>query len=90
MLKVHRLQNTQAEIIEVVLLGKQEHAHIIQQPLSKVDFPSGCHVLGIIRQNELYQPQAQFRLKQHDHLLILVLDHHKLEALESLFQLPSH
>jgi trk system potassium uptake protein TrkA len=89
MLKVHRLQNTQAEIIEVVLLGQEEHAHIIQQPLSKIEFPSGCHVLGIIRQNELYQPQSQFRLKQHDHLLILVQDQNKLEDLESLFQLPS-
>lgn len=88
MVKVHRLQNTAAEIIEVVLRSKNEHAQFIQQPLAKLQLPTGCHVIGIIRQQELYQPQAQFRFKLHDHLLILVLDHQKLEDLESLFQLP--
>lgn len=80
MLKVHRLKNTTSEILEVVFMNREEHR------IAALQLPDRCHIVGIIRQNELYEPYAQFKLKRHDHLIVLVLDQNQLEALVSLFQ----
>jgi trk system potassium uptake protein TrkA len=89
MLKVHRLQNTTSEIIEVVLMNRDDHANLIQKRISQIEFPEGCHIVGIIRDRQLSPLTKQFKFKLHDHLIILVLDKTKLSELESLFQLPS-
>jgi trk system potassium uptake protein TrkA len=86
MIKVHRLKNTSSEILELVLMNREEHAKLIQQRLGEIELPSHCYIIGIIRQGKLIEPNKQFKLKLHDHLIILILDKTELEALEALFQ----
>ena len=86
MVKVHRLHNTSSEMLEVALMNPQEHAHLIQKKISEIQLPNDCHIVGIIRQNELHPPSKQFKLKIHDHLIVLVLDKEQLHALEYFFQ----
>ena len=88
MLKVHRLKNTNSEMIELVLLNKDEQSSIINQRLCDIPLPVDCFIVGIVRDHELLEPNANFRFQKHDHLFILMLNQNHLDDLEQLFQLP--
>ncbi len=88
MLKVHRLQNTTTEMIELVLIDKDEQINIIGKRLSEINVPEGCSIVAVIRHNELIEPTSNFKFQKHDHLIILMIDPKALSDLEKIFQMP--
>ena len=88
MLKVHRLQNTSTEMIELILVDKEEQMNIIGKRLSEINLPNTCSILAVIRHHELMEPHAHFKFQKHDHLIILMIDPKSLQALEEIFQMP--
>jgi trk system potassium uptake protein TrkA len=88
MLKVHRLQNTSTEMIELILVDKDEQMNVIGKRLNEIEMPKGCSILAVIRQNELMEPTAHFKFHKHDHLIILMIDPKSLNDLEQIFQMP--
>ncbi len=44
MLKVHRLQNTSTEMIELILIDKEEQMIIIGKRLLEIEMPEGCSI----------------------------------------------
>lgn len=88
MLKVHRLQNTSTEMIELILIDKEEQMNIIGKRLLEIDMPQGCTIVAVVRQNELMEPTANFKFQKHDHLIILMLDPKSLNELEKIFHMP--
>jgi trk system potassium uptake protein TrkA len=87
MLKVHRLQNTNSEMIELVLLNQSEQSNVIDKRLSEIPLPKNCFIVGVIREGELIEPLSHFKFQKHDHLIILMIEQNHLDALERLFQL---
>ena len=88
MLQVHRIKNTPSEIIELVLVNKEEHANLIGKRLGELQLPISCHIVGIIRQNKLIYPQPKTQFLKNDHVIILIINQNHLEILEELLQHP--
>lgn len=84
MLQVHRIQNTSTEIIELVLVNKEEHANLIGKRMMDIALPNACYIIGVIRQNTLIEPEPKLQFLKHDHLIILIINQNHLEVLEEL------
>ncbi len=86
MIKVHRLQNAEAEAIELIVEGNEQTSAVIGRLISDIELPPHCIMAGVIRGKRLYFMSSKIILAPKDHVILLLLDKKYLHQLESLFQ----
>lgn len=86
MIKVHRLQEEEAEAIEIIVEGTEHTSAVIGRPISEIEFPSQCIVAGVVRGKNLYFANSNVVLETGDHVILLLLQQKYIHQLESLFE----
>ena len=85
MVRVHRLQEEEAEAIELVVEGSDTTSAIIGRPISEIELPPGCIVAGVVRNKKLHFAQSNLLLAPQDHVVLLLLQQKYIHQLEALF-----
>ncbi len=86
MVKVHRLQNDEAEAIELVIHGDEQTSRVIGRRLAQVELPPSCLIAAIVRDENVYIASPEFILAASDHVILLLLKKRYVRQVESLFQ----
>lgn len=86
MVKVHRLQNSEAEAIELVLSGNEQTSQVIGRRLDEIKLPPTCFIAAVVRGEQVYLPNKELVLAAKDHVILLLLNKRYLHPVESLFQ----
>ena len=85
MLRVHRLQEEEAEAVEIIVEGTDKTSAIIGRPISEIELPPHCILAGVVRDKKLHFAQSNMILAPKDHVIVLVLQQKYLRNLEALF-----
>ena len=86
MVKVHRLQNDDAEAIELIINGDEQTSHVIGRRLNEINLPPSCFIAAIVRNNKVHLAHPEFLLTTADHVILLLLKKRYIRQVESLFQ----
>ncbi|PJD92711.1 MAG: Trk system potassium transporter TrkA [Legionella sp.] len=86
MVKVHRLQDEEAEAIELIVEGTEKTSAVIGRPISEIELPPHCIMAGVIRGKHLHFITSRLILAAQDHVILLLLNKKYIHQLESLFQ----
>ncbi len=86
MVKVHCLQNEEAEAIELVLSGNENSSQVIGRRLADIELPPSCLIAAIVREETVYIAHSEFILKADDHVILLLLKKRYVRQVEALFQ----
>ncbi|HVT63389.1 MAG TPA: TrkA C-terminal domain-containing protein, partial [Legionellaceae bacterium] len=86
MIKVHRLQDEEAEAIELVVEGTDKTSAVIGRPISDIELPPHCIMACVVREKKLYFLESKLILAAGDHVILLLLDKKYIHQLEALFQ----
>jgi len=86
MVKVHRLQNDEAEAIELVISGDKRTSQVIGRRLDEIELPQSCIIAAIVRGEKVSLAHDAFVLEANDHVILLLLKKRYVKQIESLFQ----
>jgi len=86
MVKVHRLQNDEAEAIELVINGDEQSSQVIGRRLDQIELPPSCFIAAIVRGQKVFIANKEFVLAAEDHVIMLLLKKRYVKQIESLFQ----
>lgn len=87
MIRVHRLQEEEAEAIEIIVEGTDKISAIIGRPISEIELPPHCILAGVVRDKKLHFAQSNLLLASQDHVIVLVLQKKYIHQLEALFSI---
>ncbi|MDI9818731.1 MULTISPECIES: Trk system potassium transporter TrkA [unclassified Legionella] len=86
MVKVHRLQNEEAEAIELITHGDRYTSQVVGRRLAEIELPPSSFIAGVMRDKKLLMADPQLLLESGDHVLLLLLKRRYVRQVESLFQ----
>ncbi|VEG91959.1 Trk system potassium transporter TrkA [Legionella spiritensis] len=86
MIKVHRLNNGEAEAIELVIHGDQQSSQVIGRRLSEIELPPSSSIIAVIRDEKILMTTPDLVFESGDHVAVLVLKKRYVRQIESLFQ----
>ena len=86
MVKVHRLQNDEAEAIELIITGDEHTSQVIGRRLDEIELPPSCLIAAIVRHEKVYIANSELILAAKDHVILLLLKKRYVRQVESLFQ----
>jgi trk system potassium uptake protein TrkA len=86
MVKVHRLQNDEAEAIELIIHGDELTSRVIGRTLKNIELPPSCLIAAIVRGETVYIASQDLILEADDHVILLLLKKRYVRQVESLFQ----
>ena len=86
MVKVHRLQNDEAEAIELVISGDERSSQVIGRRLDEIDLPPSSFIAAIVREDSVYIANPELVLEANDHVILLLLQKRYVRQVEALFQ----
>ncbi|KTD19147.1 Trk system potassium uptake protein trkA [Legionella lansingensis] len=86
MVKVHRLQNDEAEAIELITHGDHLTSQVVGRQLSEIELPPSSFIAAVIREEKLIMPEPQLVIESGDHVILLLLKRRYVRQVESLFQ----
>ena len=86
MVRVHRLQNDEAEAIELIVHGDEQTSQVIGRRLNQLSLPPSCFIAAIVRHNKVHIAQPDLLIETADHIILLVLKKRYIRQVESLFQ----
>ncbi|WP_131783558.1 Trk system potassium transporter TrkA [Legionella gresilensis] len=86
MVKVHRLQNGEAEAIELITHGDHYTSHVVGRRLDEIEIPPSCIIAAIIRDNKPLLASPELIIESDDHVILLLLKRRYIRQLETLFQ----
>ncbi|MCX7117013.1 MAG: Trk system potassium transporter TrkA [Legionellales bacterium] len=86
MVKVHRLQNDEAEAIELVVSGDERTSKVIGRRLNDINLPKSCFIAAIVRSEKVLIANQDLILTAGDHVILLLMKKHHVRKIESLFQ----
>ncbi len=86
MIKVYRLQNNEAEVIELITHGDKLTSQVIGRKLSEIELPPSCSIAALTRGNRVLMPTPELVLEPGDHVVLLVLTRRDVRQVELLFQ----
>lgn len=86
MVKVHRLQNDEAEAIELIISGDKRSSKVIGRRLDEILLPPSCLIAAIVREENVYIANPELVLEANDHVILLLLKKRDVRQVESLFQ----
>lgn len=86
MIKVHRLQEEEAEAIELIVEGTARTSAVVGRLVNDIEFPPHCILLGVLRGQTLHINMTKLKLMPKDHVILLLLKKKYIQQLEALFQ----
>ena len=86
MVKVHRLQNDEAEAIELVISGDEHSSQVIGRRLNEIVLPPHCLIASIVRGEKVFIANAELILAAGDHVILLLMQKRYVRQIEALFQ----
>lgn len=86
MIKVHRLENDEAEAIELILTGDERSSQVIGRRLGELTLPPSCFVAAIVRHEKVNIANNDLILAAEDHVILLLLKKRYVRQVEALFQ----
>lgn len=86
MIKVYRLQNDEAEAIELITHGDESTSQVVGRQLSQLELPPSCSIAAVFRNEKLLIANPQLVLESGDHIILLLLKRRYVRQIESLFQ----
>ncbi|MFW2571643.1 Trk system potassium transporter TrkA [Legionella sp. 29fVS95] len=86
MIKVYRLQNDEAETIELITHGDQLTSQVVGRQLSEIKLPPSCSIVAVVRGEKLLMANPQLVVESDDHVILLLLKKRYVRQVESLFQ----
>ncbi|KTD17600.1 Trk system potassium transporter TrkA [Legionella jordanis] len=86
MVKVYRLQNDEAEAIELITHGDELTSQVVGRQLSQIELPPSSFIAAVMREDKLLMPEPDLQLESGDHVIILLLKRRYVRQIESLFQ----
>ncbi|WP_419420043.1 Trk system potassium transporter TrkA [Legionella sp. D16C41] len=86
MVKVHRLQDGEAEAIELITHGDHYTSQVVGRSLSEIELPPSCFIAAIIRDNKPILATSELIIESNDHVILLLLKRRYVRQLETLFQ----
>lgn len=84
--KVHRLQEAEAEAIELIVTGTEKSSSVIGRPIFDIEFPPSCIVAGVVRGKKLYFGKSNLVLAAKDRIILLLLEKKYIHQLEDLLE----
>lgn len=86
MVKVYRLNNDEAEAIELVVHGDEQSSKVIGKTIAEIELPVQCSIVAIVREDKTLMAKPDVCLAAGDHVILLVLKRRFVRQIESLFQ----
>lgn len=86
MVRVYRLQDDEAEAIELVISGDKQTSQVIGRALADITLPPSCSIAAIIRDEKVLMAAPNIELESGDHIILLLFKRRYLRQVESLFQ----
>ncbi|KTD08019.1 Trk system potassium transporter TrkA [Legionella jamestowniensis] len=86
MVKVYRLQNDEAEAIELITHGDHLTSQVVGRSLSQIELPPSSFIAAVMREEKLIMPHPELVLESGDHVILLLLKRRYVRQIESLFQ----
>jgi trk system potassium uptake protein TrkA len=86
MVKVYRLQNDEAEAIELITHGDELTSQVVGRQLAELELPPSCSIAAITRNEKVLMTRPELVLQSGDHVILLVLKKRYVRQIESLFQ----
>jgi trk system potassium uptake protein TrkA len=86
MVKVYRIQDDEAEAIELVIHGDRLSSQVIGHRLDELHLPSSCIIAAIVRKTKILIAENQLILESGDHVILLLLKRRDVRQIETLFQ----
>ncbi len=83
---VHSLRRGAAEAIEIVAHGDSKTSRVVGKTIEEIILPEGVTIGAIVRGDEVLMGHHDIRIQTDDHLIIFLLDKHKIPLVEKLFQ----
>ena len=83
---VHSLRRGAAEAIEIVAHGDSKTSRVVGRTIGEISLPEGVTIGAIVRGDEVLMGHHDIRILTDDHLIIFLLDKHKIPLVEKLFQ----
>lgn len=83
---VHPLRNQGAEILEIVIHGDKKTSKIIDRKNKKINWPLGCHIIAVIKNNEYINIFDDYIFEDSDHLIFFLDRAFTINELEKLLQ----
>ena len=85
--EIYPLRRGTAEAIEVVVHGDKHTSSLVGRRIDEIKWPSGCHIVAIVRQDEVIMGRRHDQvLQDDDHLILFVSRRRVLRELEKLIQ----
>ncbi len=84
--KAHSLRRGAAEAIEAVAHGDQNTSAVVGRRVDQIDLPSGTTIGAIVRGEEVLMAHHDIVIMAEDHIILFLIDRHKISAVEKLFQ----
>ncbi|WP_347252022.1 Trk system potassium transporter TrkA [Legionella sp.] len=86
MVKVYRLQDNEAEAIELITHGDALTSQVVGRKLSEIELPPSCSIAALTRAEKVLMPNPELVLASGDHVILLLLKKRYVRQVESLFQ----
>lgn len=83
---VHSLRRGAAEAIEIVAHGDSKTSRVVGKTVEEIILPEGATIGAIVRGDEVLMGHHDIRIETDDHLIVFLLDKHKIPLVEKLFQ----
>lgn len=83
---VHALRRGAAEAIEAIAHGDSKTSKVVGRQIDQVHLPEGATIGAIVRGDEVMMAHHDIVIEAEDHLIMFLLDKHKISAVEKLFQ----
>ncbi|KTC91799.1 MULTISPECIES: Trk system potassium transporter TrkA [Legionella] len=86
MVKIYRLQDNEAEAIELITHGDELTSQVVGRKLSQIGLPPSCSIAALTRGEKVLMPHPDLVLASGDHVILLLLKKRYVRQVESLFQ----
>ena len=83
---VHALRRGAAEAIEAVAHGDKQSSRVVGRRIEQIKLPTGARIGAIVRGEQVIMAHHDTLIAAEDHIIILLTDKRKVEAVEQLFQ----
>ena len=84
---VHPLRRGHAEAVEVIVHGTKDTSALVGRRVSDIKWPSGCHIAGLVRGDEVIMGHNDgVKMQDGDHLIFFVSRRRVVRELEKLIQ----
>jgi len=83
---VHALRRGAAEAIEAVAHGDSTSSKVVGRMVEEIKLPEGARIGAIVRGEEVIMPHHDTVIESEDHVVLFLVDKHKINEVERLFQ----